>query len=736
MSPFLSLYGVKMKQLHAILFGILALIGAAYFVPAHADVIGCKVYATQPSNAFAVNSTPQVPCDKNGSIWTNTAAAAGGTSSNFGASAPSAGTAVGFLDSTGLLMAPGKVDSNNNIDVNCTVGCAGGSFNNNADAVATSSTNGQNAAWLYAFNGTSWDRLRDDGSKNLDVNINAASSPVGVTGTFWQATQPISAASLPLPSGAATSALQTTGNTALSTINSTLGSPMQNSGGSVTANLGTLNGAATAALQTTGNTALGTINSTLGSPMQNSGGTVIATQATGTNLHVVCDSGCAGSGGTASNFGSTFPSAGTAAGYNDDTTGDMVAGTVNHSDSGIDVHITNGGSGGTSSSFGSAFPSIGTAIGATNGTNMVALKADGSNNLNVNCQVGCAGGSFNNNADAVATSSTNGQNAAWLYAFNGTSWDRLRDDASKNLDVNVQVSALPSGAATSALQTTGNTALSTINTTLGSPMQNSGGSVTANLGTLNGAATAAKQPAIGTAGSASADVLSVQGISGGTAIPVQGTFWQTTQPISAASLPLPSNAAEETGGNLATLAGGVSSSKYQENLATIAGTAVDVNSGNKSAGTQRMVIATDQPVVAGLGGGVVGSAVPADAEYSAGISSGNLTGIIQADNSVPVSMSTATTTQFIALSSGKKTYITSFDFIANGATNVTIEYGTGTNCGTLVGTATGAYPLTAQAGISKGTGLGPVLVIPASDAVCILQSGGVQLSGSISYTQF
>jgi hypothetical protein len=39
-------------------------------------------------------------------------------------------------------------------------------------------------------------------------------------------TQPVSAASLPLPSGAATSALQTTGNTALTTINTTLGSPL------------------------------------------------------------------------------------------------------------------------------------------------------------------------------------------------------------------------------------------------------------------------------------------------------------------------------------------------------------------------------------------------------------------------------------------------------------------------------------------------------------------------------
>lgn len=47
-----------------------------------------------------------------------------------------------------------------------------------------------------------------------------------VSGTFWQATQPVSAASLPLPTGAATSALQSTQIT-------TLGTPMQATGGTV-----------------------------------------------------------------------------------------------------------------------------------------------------------------------------------------------------------------------------------------------------------------------------------------------------------------------------------------------------------------------------------------------------------------------------------------------------------------------------------------------------------------------
>jgi hypothetical protein len=43
-----------------------------------------------------------------------------------------------------------------------------------------------------------------------------------VSGTFWQTTQPVSAASLPLPSGAATSANQSTTNTSLSNIDGKL----------------------------------------------------------------------------------------------------------------------------------------------------------------------------------------------------------------------------------------------------------------------------------------------------------------------------------------------------------------------------------------------------------------------------------------------------------------------------------------------------------------------------------
>ena len=59
----------------------------------------------------------------------------------------------------------------------------------------------------------------------------------------------------------------------------------------------------------------------------------------------------------------------------------------------------------------------------------------------------------------------------------------------------------------------------------------------ASLPLPTGAATSAKQPTLGTAGTASTDVITVQGIASGVAQPVSGTFWQTTQPVSIATMP-------------------------------------------------------------------------------------------------------------------------------------------------------------------------------------------------------
>jgi hypothetical protein len=126
---------------------------------------GTSVVVNTASNVWAMSSSPlgvdvyyaPVAAASGGSLtWPGTAAL-----TNFG-TAPT-GTVPGVNASIF------QNATSSPLTVNCTIGCAGGTFNNNADAVATSATNGQSASWSYGFNGTTWDRLRVDGSKNLLV---------------------------------------------------------------------------------------------------------------------------------------------------------------------------------------------------------------------------------------------------------------------------------------------------------------------------------------------------------------------------------------------------------------------------------------------------------------------------------------------------------------------------------------------------------------------------------------
>ncbi len=155
------------------------------------------------------------------------------------------------------------------------------------------------------------------------------------------------------------------------------------------------------------------------------------------------------------------------------------------------------------------------------------------------------------------------------------------------------------------------------------------------------------------------------------------------------------------------------------------GAATAANQEVTSAGTS----AASAQAVQGVIGGVPMPAIGAN-------TGGSLTSIIQAGVSIPVNISTAATTQLVAAATGKAIYVTAWDVIAAGTGNITLEYGTGSNCGTGTTALTGAYSLAAQFGIAKGNGLGPVLVVPAGNALCALTSAAVQMSGSVSYTQF
>lgn len=106
--------------------------------------------------------------------------------------------AQAIIDSQGVNVATVKAASIAPVatDLALVVGIHPSSVNpnvgNNADAVAAAATTAAPVVnYGYGFNGTTWDRLQVDGSKNLKV-----------AGTFWQATQPVSLA--PATSGGLT----------------------------------------------------------------------------------------------------------------------------------------------------------------------------------------------------------------------------------------------------------------------------------------------------------------------------------------------------------------------------------------------------------------------------------------------------------------------------------------------------------------------------------------------------
>lgn len=243
-------------------------------------------------------------------------------------------------------------------------------------------------------------------------------------------------------------------------------------------------------------------------------------------------------------------------------------------------------------------------------------------------------GSFTESATAADGSTGLPALLKIIGGFDGTDVQAIKTDAAGELQIDVLSSALPSGASTAANQATANASLSSIDagipTGLGQaamaasmpvviasdqsavPASQSGtwniNNISGTVSLPTGAATAAKQPALGTAGSASSDVITVQGIASMTPLLVDGSA--VTQPISAASLPLPTGAS--TAANQAT--GNASLSSIDGKLANDYGAAsgalrtacqvgnasavADFNSGNSSAQTLRVVVATNQAAVA------------------------------------------------------------------------------------------------------------------------------------------
>lgn len=229
----------------------------------------------------------------------------------------------------------------------------------------------------------------------------------------------------------------------------------------------------------------------------------------------------------------------------------------------------------------------------------------------------------------------------------------------------------------------------------------------------------------------------------------------TTQPANVAQIngvtPLMGNGATGTGALRVSIANdstgivalttgsatiGALTANQSVNVAQINGVTTLMGAGNTGTGSQRVTIATDQAAHATAGQGATGSAAPAGATLSGVRSGANMVGLIQASAHANIAMSTATTTEIIAASGSTVIYVTGYDFISDGTGTFKFVRGTGTNCGTGTTDLGPTYRLKDGYGISRGGGLGPIMVGAASGAICVTTSAAVNINGLVSYTQF
>jgi hypothetical protein len=347
-------------------------------------------------------------------------------------------------------------------------------------AVAHTSLNADGTTYINPATSDKQPSLGTAGSASSNVlTVQGIASMTALKVDGSAVTQPISASSLPLPTGAASSALQTTGNGYLSTL---------------------------AGAVSTG------------------------------NVNVICTSGCSGGGGGSGYSVLNASTYANSSSYSNVPSGGLVGTSAptftNGQASPLSLTTAGGlrvdGSAVTQPVSASALPlPSGAATSALqttlngyvdgleglvttgNGSLSTLAGAVSAGNVNVVCTSGCSGGGGGSgysvlNASTYANTSSysnvpsGGLVGASAPTFANGQASPLSLTTAGGLRVDGSAVTQPvSGTLTANLGTLNGAATSakqdSIITTLGSPLQNSGGSVTANLGTLNGAATAALQ---------------------------------------------------------------------------------------------------------------------------------------------------------------------------------------------------------------------------------------------------
>ncbi len=135
--------------------------------------------------------------------------------------------------------------------------------------------------------------------------------------------------------------------------------------------------------------------------------------------------------------------------------------------------------------------------------------------------------------------------------------------------------------------------------------------------------------------------------------------------------------------------------------------------------------------------GATGSAVPAKATFIGERQSTGLAGHIGCDKSAFVNITTATTTQIVALVSGQTIQVCSFDISGGGtAQTVIFKSGTGASCGTGTASLSGTYGLAINGSIARGNGEGVLFNAGSGNALCATTSAASTTAINVTYAQF
>ena len=177
---------------------------------------------------------------------------------------------------------------------------------------------------------------------------------------------------------------------------------------------------------------------------------------------------------------------------------------------------------------------------------------------------------------------------------------------------------------------------------------------------------------------------------------------------------------------------------YQGNNTATTGSVVSTTSFTPSTGTQTFIVTPSQltgdTYVAAY---TCGTTYPTAGSITTSFSPINTVSadpcVISPKSTVSIAISTATTTQLVALATGKAIYVCGFTATVGASSTIQFEYGTGSACGTGTTALTGVFT-PATAAVLSLTGEGTKITAPASNALCAVSTGTGGINGVLTYS--